>query len=59
LASQFHALWNKGNEAAELRFLQSEDESVSLSRLALVRGVGVVIASGLSVFGVEPVEEMR
>ena len=59
LASQFHALWNKGNDAAELRFLQPEDESVSLARLALVRGVGVVIASGLSVFGVEPVEEMR
>ncbi len=59
LASQFHALWNKGNDAAELRFLQSEDESVSLARLALVRGVGVVIASGLAVFGVEPVEEMR
>ncbi len=59
LASQFHALWNKGNDAAELRFLQPEDESVSCARLALVRGVGVVIASGLTVFGVEPVEEMR
>lgn len=59
LASQFHALWNKGNDATELRFLQSDDESVSRARLALVRGVGVVIASGLAVFGVEPVEEMR
>jgi arginyl-tRNA synthetase len=59
LASQFHALWNKGNDAAELRFLQEKDEAVSLARLALVRGVGLVIASGLLVFGVEPVEEMR
>ena len=59
LASQFHALWNKGNDAAQLRFLQSEDQSVSLARLALVRGVGLVIASGLAVFGVDPVEEMR
>lgn len=59
LASQFHALWNKGNDAAELRFLQPEDQSVSLARLALVRAVGLVIASGLAVFGVEPVEEMR
>jgi arginyl-tRNA synthetase len=59
LASQFHALWNKGNDAAELRFLQSGDENVSCARLALVRGVGIVIASGLAVFGVEPVEEMR
>ncbi len=59
LASQFHGLWNKGNDAAELRFLQPADQSVSVARLALVRGVGLVIASGLTVFGVEPVEEMR
>ena len=59
LAAQFHGLWNKGNDAAELRFLQAQDQSVSCARLALVRGVGLVIASGLSVFGVEPVEEMR
>jgi len=59
LASAFHALWNKGNDAAELRFLQPEDPAVSLARLALVRAVGLVIASGLAVFGVEPVEEMR
>jgi arginyl-tRNA synthetase len=59
LASAFHALWNKGNDAAELRFLQAADQNVSLARLALVRGVGLVIASGLAVFGVEPVEEMR
>ncbi|MHB1205102.1 MAG: arginine--tRNA ligase [Rhodospirillaceae bacterium] len=59
LASQFHGLWNKGNDAAELRFLQANDPAVSLARLALVRGVGLVIASGLTVFGVEPLEEMR
>ena len=59
LASQFHALWNKGNDATELRFLQADDQSVSAARLALVRGVGLVIASGLTVFGVEPLEEMR
>ena len=59
LAAQFHGLWNKGNEAASLRFLQADNTSLSLARLALVRGVGVVIASGLAVFGVEPVEEMR
>jgi arginyl-tRNA synthetase len=59
LASQFHALWNKGNDAAHLRFLQADDQAVSVARLALVRGVGLVIASGLAVFGVEPVEEMR
>ena len=32
---------------------------VTAARLALVRAVALVIASGLEVFGVEPVEEMR
>ena len=59
LAAQFHGLWNKGNDAAALRFLQAGDRDLSVARLALVRGVGLVIASGLAVFGVEPVEEMR
>jgi arginyl-tRNA synthetase len=59
LAAQFHALWNKGNDSAALRFLQADNRELSLARLALVRGVGVVIASGLAVFGVDPVEEMR
>ncbi len=59
LAAQFHGLWNKGNDAVQLRFLQANDQKVSEARLALVRGVGLVIASGLAVFGVEPVEEMR
>jgi arginyl-tRNA synthetase len=59
LAAQFHGLWNKGNDAVALRFLQADNRALSLARLALVRGVGLVIASGLAVFGVEPVEEMR
>ena len=59
LAGAFHALWNKGNDNAELRFLQPDAEEASLARLALVRAVATVIASGLSVFGVTPVEEMR
>jgi arginyl-tRNA synthetase len=59
LASQLHALWNRGNENAELRFLLPEDEATTRARLALVRAVAVVIASGLDVFGVTPVEEMR
>ncbi|HEY0526655.1 MAG TPA: arginine--tRNA ligase [Stellaceae bacterium] len=59
LAALFHALWNKGNADASLRFLAPGDATLSAARLALLRGVAIVIASGLSVFGVEPVEEMR
>jgi arginyl-tRNA synthetase len=59
VAGGFNALWNKGNDNAQLRFLQENDRELSVARLALVRAVAGVIASGLKVFGVEPVEEMR
>jgi arginyl-tRNA synthetase len=58
LAAQFHALWTKGKDEATLRFILAADPVLTLARLALVRGVAVIIASGLAVFGVEPVEEM-
>jgi arginyl-tRNA synthetase len=52
-------LWNKGKDDATLRFLVAEDADLSFARLALVRAVALVVASGLAVFAVEPVEEMR
>jgi arginyl-tRNA synthetase len=58
LAAQFHLLWTKGRDEAALRFLIADDKAVTRARLALVRGVAIVIASGLAVFGVEPAKEM-
>ena len=59
LASEFHALWNRGNEKPELRFLQEGDPQATAAKIALPRAVGVVIANGLGILGVTPVEEMR
>lgn len=59
LASEFHALWNKGNDLPELRFLQDGSDATSVSKIALARSVQVVICAGLGILGVEPVEEMR
>lgn len=59
LASELHALWNKGNDVPELRFLQEGDAATSQSKIALARAVAVVIAGGLGILGVNPVEEMR
>ena len=59
LAAAFHALWTKGKDDASLRFVEAGDEAGTRARLALVRGMALVIASGLGVFGVTPVEEMR
>src|SRR5207245_1124360 len=58
VAASFHALWNKGKDEATLRFIIAADPSLTRARLALVRGLAIVIASGLAVIGVEPVEEM-
>ncbi|MDJ0629226.1 MAG: arginine--tRNA ligase [Rhodobacter sp.] len=59
LASEFHALWNKGNEKPHLRFLQDGDPAASAEKIALPRAVGVVISAGLAILGVTPAEEMR
>jgi arginyl-tRNA synthetase len=58
VAAQFHMLWNKGRDEATLRFILASDPALTRARLALVRGVAIVIAAGLAVIGVEPVEEM-
>ncbi|HEC90383.1 MAG TPA: arginine--tRNA ligase, partial [Alphaproteobacteria bacterium] len=58
-AARFHALWNKGLDCSTLRFILSGKRDLTMARLALVQGVAFVVASGLMVLGVEPVEEMH
>ena len=59
LASDLHGLWNRGNDDLSLRFLQDGDNDTTQSKIALIRAVSVVIASGLGILGVSPAEEMR
>ena len=59
LASDFHGLWNRGNDDPSLRFVQEGNAATSAAKIALARATGVVIASGLGILGVVPVEEMR
>ena len=59
LASELHALWNKGNDVPELRFLQDGNTQATQAKIALARAVSVVISAGLGILGVKPVEEMR
>ena len=59
LAAAFHLLWNKGNEDHGLRFIIPEDSRVTAARLILIGAVAQVIALGLGIFAVQPVEEMR
>ena len=59
LASELHALWNKGNDEPSLRFVQEDDPGTSQAKIALARAVSVVISAGLAILGVTPAEEMR
>ncbi len=59
LAALFHGLWNKGKDNVRLRFIDENDQDATRARLALVVGVATVIASGLQVIGVTPLEELR
>lgn len=59
LASDFHALWNRGNDEPSLRFLQEGNAATSAAKIALARATSVVIAQALGILGVTPVEEMR
>jgi len=59
LASELHALYNRGNEDPSLRFVQEGDAQATQAKIALIRAVAVVISHGLGILGVTPVEEMR
>ena len=59
LASEFHGLWNRGNDDPTLRFIQEGNAATSSAKIALARATGVVISAGLAILGVTPVEEMR
>jgi arginyl-tRNA synthetase len=59
LASEFHALWNKGHELPHLRFIMNNDAGMTKARLAMVQAVVSVLASGLGILGVHAPEQMR
>ena len=58
-ASVFHALWNKSKDLPQLRFVNHEDQDSTAARLALVRALQGVLASGLGILGVSAPREMR
>lgn len=59
LASDFHALWNRGNDDPGRRFLVENNPQLSRARLELALGIAQIIRSGLDLMGVAATEEMR
>jgi arginyl-tRNA synthetase len=59
LAGAFHALWTRGKEEPSLRFLIVDAPALSRARLAMLAAVRSVLATGLGLMGVRPVEELH
>ena len=59
LAAAFHALWNRGNDDPEKRFLVVNDIERTGARLALADAMGQIIRNGLGIMGVAAAEEMQ
>jgi arginyl-tRNA synthetase len=59
LASALHSHWNRGKDSPQLRFVNEESGDLSRARLALVHSLTLVLASGLSILGVNAPNEMR
>jgi arginyl-tRNA synthetase len=58
LAASFHVLWNQGKDRSELRFLRMDEPALTAARLAMIEAVRIVLAAGLELIGVTPVEEL-
>lgn len=59
LSACFHSLWNKGKDNAIMRFIIKDKPELTAARLAMLDAMAKIIASGLFVFNVEPLKEMR
>ena len=58
LSSDFHALWNKGKESPQLRFILKDQMHLTQARLAFLCVIRYVLGNGLGILGVTPVDEM-
>jgi arginyl-tRNA synthetase len=58
LAAGLHGYWNLGNDRLEKRFIVVQDSNLTSARLYLATMIGQLVRNGLSLLGVEAVEEM-
>ncbi|GAA0284803.1 arginine--tRNA ligase [Alteraurantiacibacter aestuarii] len=58
MAAAFHAYWNLGNDDAQKRIIVAQNPQLSAARLFLCVQIGQVLRNGLSLLGVEAVEEL-
>nr|CAH7764510.1 unnamed protein product [Callosobruchus chinensis] len=58
VAEAFHVLWGYGKSDLNMRFILENNLNFTAARMFLVQALAHVIASGLSIFNIEPLKEM-
>ncbi|HLD76802.1 MAG TPA: arginine--tRNA ligase [Rickettsiales bacterium] len=59
LAAIFHSLWNKGIENPELKFIIKDDLEKTKARIFLLMALKIIIKTGLDIFNIKALKEMR
>ncbi|MGO9134060.1 MAG: arginine--tRNA ligase [Methylovirgula sp.] len=59
LASFLHSHWTRGKDQPQLRFVNEDSRDLTVARISLVTAVTSVLASGLTILGVNAPDEMR
>ncbi len=59
LASYLHSHWTRGKDQPQLRFVNEDSRDLTVARIGLVTAVTSVLASGLTILGVNAPDEMR
>ena len=59
LAKEFHYLWSRGSENPDLKFILTNDIDKTLARIYLVLATKKIIATGLDIFNIKAVNEMK
>jgi len=58
LAALFHALWNKGIDNPDLKFIIPNKLEVTKSRIYLLMAIKIIIATGLDIFNIKALKRL-
>ena len=59
VAGLFHALWNRGKDNLELRFVDCDHLGNTRTKLCLIQAVMIVLRSGFALLGIDAKQELR
>ena len=59
LSADLHSLWNKGIDNPDLKFIIKDRSDLTIARLFMVRAVKIIISTGLDIFNIKALQEMK